>query len=201
MVQDRPPRTTCCRCGGPHTGSHAGYCRSCWAAYMRERKQGLHQAPEFRSCEFCGRSYQPKRRARSIYCSRRCKDHARAPRRERICPHCGEQFETRLSTQMLCSRSCRAAAHRLQSKFRSRVGESTRPGIWRYEIAERDGWICGICGTPVDKNARYPDSGQATLDHIVPVTRGGTNDPSNLRLAHMDCNRSRGNRMEAHASS
>lgn len=101
---------------------------------------------------------------------------------------------------MLCSKVCRTAAHRLQSKFRSRVGEPTRPGIWRAQIAERDGWRCGICGMPVSPQVKYPDPLQATLDHIIPVSHGGSNDPENLRLAHMGCNRSRGNRLEAHAS-
>jgi hypothetical protein len=70
----------------------------------------------------------------------------------------------------------------------------------KYGIAERDNWTCGICRKPVVAAVQWPDPGQATLDHIVPVSKGGCDDPANLRLAHMGCNRSRGNRMEAHAS-
>jgi 5-methylcytosine-specific restriction endonuclease McrA len=33
-----------------------------------------------------------------------------------------------------------------------------------------------------------------TLDHIVPLSRGGTNQPSNVRGACAHCNYSRGNR-------
>lgn len=168
---------------------------------MRERKQGLHAPPEPRACVQCGEIYRPKHRIRSVYCSRSCKGLAKTPRREsRVCPHCGERFAPIHKGHFLCTRRCSNAAHRLQSKFRSRVGEPTRPGIWRAQIAERDGWRCGICGGGVGKATRYPDPLYGTLDHIIPVTRGGTNDPSNLRLAHMGCNRSRGNRMEAHAS-
>ena len=50
--------------------------------------------------------------------------------------------------------------------------------------------ICGICGKPVDRSLKYPDPGSPTIDHIVPITRGG--HPSaleNLQLAHFRCNR------------
>jgi len=187
----------------PH-GLVSGLCRKHY-----QREQGRYHvgkpAIQIRPCAHCGEMYRPKRRddrgRPSLYCSRGCKYAARRPEIEpRTCPHCGEQFAPNHASHFLCTPRCRAAAHRLQSKFRSRVGEPTRPGIWRFAIAQRDDWTCGICGELVDRTVRWPDPGQATLDHIVPVTRGGTNDPSNLRLAHMSCNRRRGNRMEAHAS-
>lgn len=40
-------------------------------------------------------------------------------------------------------------------------------------------WICGRLGAD-------------TLDHVVPLSRGGTNDPENLRPAHRFCNTGRG---------
>lgn len=36
---------------------------------------------------------------------------------------------------------------------------------------------------------------ELTLDHIVPVSRGGTNDRSNLAAACWDCNQSKGDRL------
>ena len=50
--------------------------------------------------------------------------------------------------------------------------------------------ICGICGRPVDYDKRFPDPWSATIDHIIPVAKGG--DPAsleNLQLAHLQCNR------------
>jgi 5-methylcytosine-specific restriction endonuclease McrA len=35
----------------------------------------------------------------------------------------------------------------------------------------------------------------ATIDHIVPVSRGGSDDPSNLQTAHMVCNSAKGDAM------
>lgn len=50
--------------------------------------------------------------------------------------------------------------------------------------------ICAICGKPVDKTIKYPDPMSPTVDHIIPLSKGG--DPTsldNLQLAHRYCNR------------
>lgn len=49
--------------------------------------------------------------------------------------------------------------------------------------------VCGICGKPVDFSLRYPDPLSKTVDHIIPINRGGhPSDLSNLQLAHLACN-------------
>jgi 5-methylcytosine-specific restriction endonuclease McrA len=50
--------------------------------------------------------------------------------------------------------------------------------------------VCGICGRPVDKSLKFPHPLSPTIDHIIPVSKGG--HPSaldNLQLAHFTCNR------------
>lgn len=52
---------------------------------------------------------------------------------------------------------------------------------------------CAICGRPVDFDRKFPDPWSATLDHIIPIAKGG--DPAsleNLQLAHLRCNRIKG---------
>lgn len=49
--------------------------------------------------------------------------------------------------------------------------------------------ICGICGQPVDKSLKYPHPLSATVDHIIPCNKGGSDDLENLQLAHRRCNR------------
>lgn len=56
--------------------------------------------------------------------------------------------------------------------------------------------ICGICGLPVDKTLRSPHPLSATVDHIIPVAKGG--NPSaldNLQLAHRVCNRAKSDKL------
>lgn len=55
-------------------------------------------------------------------------------------------------------------------------------------------WLCGHSINP-SLDARHPLS--FTLDHLVPLSRGGSLlDPANARSAHRRCNSRRGNRTE-----
>lgn len=62
-------------------------------------------------------------------------------------------------------------------------------------LVERDGWDCSFCGGPLNEpprlvlgwNGREPKGG-ITLDHIVPLARGGLNRLENYRLLHLSCN-------------
>lgn len=51
----------------------------------------------------------------------------------------------------------------------------------RFQILRRDNHTCRYCG------ASAPDA-KITIDHVVPVAHGGTDDPSNLVAACPDCN-------------
>ena len=62
------------------------------------------------------------------------------------------------------------------------------------EIFERDCWLCGICEKPVDPELRYPDPMSASLDHVEPLSLGGTHTRENVRCSHLTCNVARGNR-------
>ena len=62
------------------------------------------------------------------------------------------------------------------------------------EVFERDGWRCGLCGLPIDPTLSYPHFMMATLDHIVPVSKGGLHTLENTQAAHARCNLSKANR-------
>lgn len=56
--------------------------------------------------------------------------------------------------------------------------------------------ICGICGKPVDFSYKNPHPLAPTVDHIIPVSKGGhPSDISNLQLAHRCCNRAKADSM------
>lgn len=57
------------------------------------------------------------------------------------------------------------------------------------EIYVRDKWICGICGEGVNKDLRHPDPFSPSLDHVIPLARGGHHLRSNSQLAHLCCNK------------
>lgn len=91
---------------------------------------------------------------------------------------------------------------RLVTRDRQRRRDATRRGGRRgckalvtiTQLAERDGWCCWLCSAPVDGELIYPDPEMGTFDHVVPVSKGGSDDAENLRLAHWICNVRRGNR-------
>lgn len=113
----------------------------------------------------------------------------------RQCMACGVDFNPR-ANQILCSPACRQAKLGRYGDHRSRATfwavEYER--IDRAVLFERDGWTCGVCKLPVDPAAEFPDAGAATIDHIIPMSRGGGHVWTNVQLAHFYCNTAKGNR-------
>lgn len=62
----------------------------------------------------------------------------------------------------------------------------------RFELYERDAWLCQLCDSPIDREAHWNDNLAPSLDHVIPRSLGGLHDPSNLRTAHRSCNSARG---------
>lgn len=60
--------------------------------------------------------------------------------------------------------------------------------VARRMVIDRDGETCRRCGGWVDVtlSGLLPDG--PTLGHIIPLSKGGTNDPHNLGLEHARCN-------------
>jgi 5-methylcytosine-specific restriction endonuclease McrA len=57
---------------------------------------------------------------------------------------------------------------------------------FRFRIWEIHNGLCSICGHPVE-------FAKAEIDHVVPSSLGGEDHYTNLRPAHIRCNRSKGN--------
>jgi 5-methylcytosine-specific restriction endonuclease McrA len=70
----------------------------------------------------------------------------------------------------------------------SRKSRTPIPAALRYQVLRRDGEKCRICG----KGAA--DGVLLEVDHIIPVSKGGSNDLNNLRTLCDICNRGRGDK-------
>lgn len=185
---------SCAQCGaamwkgGRRVSEEVVTCRKCRAERVEHGKVGTYKLRGCR-CDLCVEAFRAA--ARKNDAARR----ARTGKQVRQCVACGVAFNPR-ANQTLCSPECRKAqlgrygSHRSRAAFWGVDFET----IDRAEVFERDGWTCGICTLPVDPTAKFPDAGAATLDHIVPMSRGGDHVKGNVQLAHFHCNSSKGAR-------
>lgn len=73
-------------------------------------------------------------------------------------------------------------------KRRARLLNAFVADVSLAEVWERDGGVCGICLELIDPGLKWPDRMSTTLDHVIPLSRGGTHEPGNVQLAHAVCN-------------
>lgn len=114
---------------------------------------------------------------------------------ERPCGECGSLFRAR-AERKFCSVEC---AVRAQG---GELGSGKSDGRPRRYMSDADrevlyaaaGWCCALCGDVMRPDVGYLHDLYPTLDHIVPRSRGGSDDPSNLQPAHRICNLRKGAR-------
>lgn len=111
------------------------------------------------------------------------------PVQYRTCAGCGESRAARatLTLGRLCGR-CQEKASRSRNKALRRGAQRNGEVFTLREIAERDGWKCHLCGDHVEDVEYDYRPSDPTLDHLIPVSEGGTHTRDNVRLAHMICN-------------
>lgn len=56
----------------------------------------------------------------------------------------------------------------------------------------RDGYRCHLCNRKTDPTKRVPHPRAPTLDHVIPLSCGGTHEPLNCRTACYICNTRKG---------
>ena len=89
------------------------------------------------------------------------------------------------------------------ARRRARKRDAFIEDVPPLEIFERDGWQCMIpgCihpGVPASLEKPWPHPLYATIDHVIPLSRGrskgGVHERSNLVCAHFTCNVRKGDR-------
>ena len=65
-------------------------------------------------------------------------------------------------------------------------------------LGKADNTPCAICGKPIDYSLKPPNPLSVSVDHIIPISRGGhPSDLDNLQLTHLCCNVSKSNKLTA----
>ena len=107
------------------------------------------------------------------------------------CAHCGDWFTAdRLAFSSHADRSCSQRCARRLAKTRRRAAERGAyvAQVNRFEIFERDQWMCKLCSELILREAVAPHPLSPSIDHVVPLARGGTHEPGNVQAAHLLCN-------------
>lgn len=204
-------------------GGFAARCKVCVrkqsALKYRERKGlpldeytpfpgGVRRKHYEKPCANCGESFLP-RGAENIYCSTTCNYEAKQIRDQRpawqvemrICVICGDAFVPRRVDQGTCTTEC-ADAYRVVSRIdtghrrRERIKSTRVAPINPKDVYRRDQWVCGLCGEVIDEGLNYPHPMSASLDHIVPLSRGGVHQLHNVQASHLRCNLRKYNHLE-----
>lgn len=79
--------------------------------------------------------------------------------------------------------------------YKARKAGALVEAFTRKEIFDRDGWMCHICSTAIDPAVAYPHPLSASLDHVIPLVRGGEHSRANVAAAHLTCNASKKDRV------
>ena len=117
--------------------------------------------------------------------------------RIRECKVCGNIFiGTKRSA--CCSDICKKKYQNRQHDLRRRIKNKSNINndISLEKLMQRDEGICKICGRQVDtEDYYYTDEGYfiagenyPSIDHIIPLAKGGTHTWNNVQLAHRHCN-------------
>jgi 5-methylcytosine-specific restriction endonuclease McrA len=212
-----PVETSCWSCGEALTdlgksGFPKRYCNRKCAQDLRIRQE--QEARDLRAtCKECGVNFVGDKQGLK-YCGQECRAEAnrkysarrwreevatRPEFKEWECAWCNEMIRVPISFtgHNKYHDECKLRARRARDRRKTlrRQGVKSVERITHEEIAERDGYLCHICGDSVDMSLPRTSKLGATLDHVIPVSKGGVDSRENLKLAHWICNVKKSNRI------
>lgn len=130
------------------------------------------------------------RELRSVADQREARD---APRR--VASMSSNQHEKEKARGRVANMTCqqRHKKDARRAKRRSSKHTNGQPDQFdRIEIFIRDGFVCGVCGDQVDETLLYPDPMSPSIDHVIPLSKGGSHTLDNVQCTHLDCNLRKG---------
>lgn len=151
--------------------------------------------------------------------------HERFLSRSGICEICGKSYTVRSYSEScglkyardngVCSAECK----KVKSRNAQRIAHKGRRDSHRHrakkfgceydssatlkKLVARDGLQCRICGKMCDWNdhswTEYSGPLYPSIDHIIPMDKGGGHVWGNVQVAHIICNSHKGDRLEVDA--
>ena len=174
------------------------FCKDCF-----DRREAAKHVCKvyFRECCNCSKLFTSKNKG-TKYCSNTCLTESSMVKPiNRICTVCGKEYEIHrgINFDNTCSIFCREkvirndkrnAKHKRRVRLQSLFIEKVRIDI----LFERDCERCQICNRKLNLKRKVPHPLAATVDHIIPLSKGGEHSYRNTQLACFRCNSRKGNR-------
>lgn len=194
------------------------YCKACRHTPSRKDKIVLELASKgLKSCTLCLKvkpfSAFEKDSSKSLGVTSRCKKCKSEQRRKKAaewhlrkahlnelerggwtqCYRCDEvkplhNFLKNANYQTGYSRLCLACNNDIRKGYRDHRNKSSRD-YTRWEVFEDDHFTCYLCEDVLLDTTPSSDSKSLSIDHVIPISKGGLDERSNVRTACLECNR------------
>lgn len=178
--------------------THKKICKGCGEEFETRYKRKVFCC---RRCKDKNRGYVPKPRT--------VKPKKVTPPVEyetRACVICGKEFEVdKRRLDKTCSHECSKENAREKQRICHRNREKRIASVLvdrdisLETLRRRDNNVCWICGKETDPTDYKIVNGTTvvgdsypSIDHLLPIARGGLHQWENIRLAHKGCNQQRG---------
>lgn len=120
-----------------------------------------------------------------------CSDECRIARWSRKCNDCDAEYVQKKNTSGKCGR-CRKKDRERASSVRLRVRRGkVRVAVNKLsvrEVFDKDGGRCQVCKKAINWDLSWPHKMSMSVDHIVPLSKGGSDEAENVQAAHLGCN-------------
>lgn len=199
--------------GFEYVGSYTGTdgradirCKACGTVTTRSMISIRHSSVKCRECErVASEQKEAKKEKKQKFARAKKKARAESNRFNKaysiefkFCPVCGKHFVTDNHSKIYCSDDCCRTVNNYNRGSRDRLNKenTTDKDISLKRLYDIEQGVCYLCGgqcdwndnTTQDNGVFIAGNNYPSIDHVVPLSRGGLHSWDNVRLAHRLCN-------------
>ena len=180
------------------TGNTCPLCKTDRWKAAQEQRESIREAERERDAQ-----ERAQRKAEQL--SRKVSDQLIKRLATHVCKNCGKEFCVELSdyhSEIYCSEQCQKRCHdriKRDKRIKRMKSREIDQDITLEKLYARDNGICYLCGRTCDWSDGQTIDGQfiaggtyPSIDHVKPVSKGGTHTWNNIKLACRHCNTVKG---------